>query len=310
MSIGKKIHSDWTKRACPLCGSLKHKNKADAYAKKPAELMSWDEVKSYFIGLRNDQIFFSYFRCTDCGMLYCPWYFNKGQIANLYAAMPDNTMGEDKSTISRTQSKYAQWIMKNGISNNRYLEIGPDIGLVAREIVNINPPKHITLLEPNQSVRQELLSNVNSIESIEVVDFLEEMQESNFDLVTGIHVYDHLINPLEDLKQLRKKVLLGGHLAIVVHDEKSILRNLLHRKWPPFCLQHPQLFNSKTLEHILRESGWELIAIDKSTNWYHLQHFVKMGAGVLGLPIGFSRLTPNIEVPIKLGNVTSLSRAV
>jgi len=310
MPLNNNVHPNWTKRTCPICGSLKYKTKSECYANKPAEQMDWNEVKSYFIGLRNDQIFFSYFRCIDCGLLYCPWYFNNEQIANLYAVMPDNTMGEDKSTISRTQSNYARWVMKNGISNNRYLEVGPDIGLVAKEILKINPPKHVTFLEPNQSVRQELLTNVSSIKSIEIIDFLGGMQETNFDLVTGIHVYDHLINPLEDLRQLRKKVPLGGHLAIVVHNEKSVLRNFLRKKWPPFCLQHPQLFNPKTLENILRESGWGLEEVGRTTNWYHLQHFVKMGAGVLGLPAGLSRLTPNIEVPIKLGNIITLSKAI
>jgi hypothetical protein len=200
--------------------------------------------------------------------------------------------------------------MKNGISNNRYLEVGPDIGLVAREIAKINPPEHITFIEPNQSVRKELLASVSSIKSVEVVGFIESMHESSFDLIAGIHVYDHLLKPLNDLHKLRKNVALGGQLAIVVHDEKSVLRNLLRRKWPPFCLQHPQLFNPETLAKMLRYSGWQLEEIGKSTNWYHLQHFVKMGAGVLGLPIGLSKAAPNIEVPIKLGNIISISRAV
>jgi len=272
--------------------------------------MPWETAKSYFIGLRSDQVFFSYYRCQDCELLYCPWYFNSKQISELYAAMPDNTMGEDKSTVSKTQSAYARWIMRPGVSNSRYLEVGPDIGLVAKEIVNLNSPQHITFLEPNQSVKAELIFNVSGIESIEVVDFIESMKETNFSLVAGVHVYDHLLKPLQDLQELRKNVSPGAHLAIVVHNEKSTLRKLLNSKWPPFCLQHPQLYNPESLKEILKLAGWEVISTERSTNWYHLKHFMKMGAGVLGIPPVISKLAPNIEVPIKLGNMISISQAI
>ena len=304
------VNNSWQRRNCPICGSSDFPSKPESSAQKPAERMSWDEAKSYFIGLRNDQVFFSYYRCDECELLYCPWYFNSKQISELYAAMPDNTMGEDKSTVSKTQSAYARWIMRPGVSNNRYLEVGPDIGLVAKEIVNLNSPQHITFLEPNQSVKAELLANVSRIESIEVVDFIESMQETNFSLVTGVHVYDHLLKPLHDLKELRKNVSPGAHLAIVVHNEKSTLRKLLNSKWPPFCLQHPQLYNPDTLKEILRLAGWKVISTERSTNWYHLKHFVKMGAGVLGISPVVSKLAPNIEVPIKLGNMISISQAI
>jgi hypothetical protein len=310
VSKNKDINTVWDRRACPICGSYKISTKPNSSAKHPAEFMPWETAKSYFIGLRSDQVFFSYYRCQDCGLLYCPWYFSPKQISELYAAMPDNTMGEDKSTVSRTQSAYARWIMRPGVSNNRYLEVGPDIGLVAKEVVKLNSPQHITFLEPNQSVKAELLANVSGVESIEVVDFIESMEETNFSLVAGIHVYDHLLKPLHDLQELRKNVSDGAHLAIVVHNEKSTLRKLLNSKWPPFCLQHPQLYNPETLKEILRLAGWRVISTERSTNWYHLKHFVKMGAGVLGISPVIAKLAPNIEVPIKLGNMISISQAI
>ncbi len=310
MSRTKGINTVWDRRACPSCGSSKISTKPNSSAKHPAEFMPWETAKSYFIGLRTDQVFFSYYRCQDCELLYCPWYFNSKQISELYTAMPDNTMGEDKSTVSKTQSAYARWIMQPGVSNKRYLEVGPDIGLVAKEIVDLSTPEHITFLEPNQSVRSELLANVSTVISIEIVDFLESMQESKFTLVAGIHVYDHLLNPLKDLEELRKKVDPGAHLAIVVHNEKSGLRRLLKSKWPPFCLQHPQLYNPSTLRVILGNAGWKVVSSGRSTNWFHLKHFVRMGADILGFSPKVARAIPNFEVPIKLGNVISISQAI
>lgn len=306
-----KTHSDWERRNCPICGSGVIASTPESSARNQAELMPWGEVKDLFIGLRNDQVFFSYYRCQECQLLYCPWYFSKDQISLLYAAMPDNTMGEDKSTVSRTQSAYANWIMgREKVTNRKYLEVGPDIGLVAHQIVKIAKPEAISFIEPNHSTRQELLESVSNVGAIEVVDFIEELSGRDFSLIVGVHVYDHLLDPVADLKELRQRVNVGASLSIVVHNESSLLRKLMGPKWPPFCLQHPQLFNPLTQESLFERSGWQLLEVKRSTNWYHMKYFVSMVASILGVSTSISKIFPNIEFPIRLGNTITIARAV
>ncbi len=309
MPIVKKynVNQSWQRRNCPICNSSSIPTKPEASAQKPAEKMGWDEAKGYFIGLRNDQVFFSYFRCDDCGLLYCPWYFTKEQIAILYSEMPDNTMGEDKSTVSKTQSAYAKWILRDGVKADSYLEVGPDIGLVSKEIAALGSPKHISFIEPNLSVRKELLENVSNVSSIEIVDFIESLKNTDFNLIVGVHVYDHLLDPIEDLKNIQRCAAEGAFLSIVVHNERSPLRKILGAKWPPFCLQHPQLYNPKTLSELLEKSGWTARKVEKSTNWYHLRYFIGMGFSVLGIKDRFSHYLPNVEFPIRLGNLICLA---
>jgi hypothetical protein len=301
------INQSWQRRNCPVCGSSDIPSKPESSAQNPAEKLSWDEARRYFIGLRNNQVFFSYFRCDDCGLLYCPWYFTKQQIEILYSEMPDNTMGEDKSTVSKTQSEYAKWILQESVRSDAYLEVGPDIGLVSREIVKLAAPKRMSFIEPNLFVRQELMDATVGVPSIEVVDFIEKLKNEDFTLLVGIHVYDHLLDPIQDLKEIYKRAAEGSHLSIVVHDEKSMLRKALKAKWPPFCLQHPELYNAKTLTNLLQRSGWTVKKIEKSTNWYHLRYFVKTSFSVLGRGDRVSRLLPDIEFPIRLGNMICLA---
>ena len=310
MKISKslKIESSWERRNCPLCGSSRISSRPNSSAKRPAETLSWSEVKEFFVGLRNDQVYFSYYRCLVCDLLYCPWYFTNEQIAILYSEMPNNTMGEDKSTVSRTQAAYANWILSEGVSSEAYLEVGPDIGLVSREVVSLQTPSRASFIEPNRSVREELLNNVRGVSSLEVVDYIEELSNSFFTLIVGVHVYDHLLNPVKDLRNLQKLAQKGAHLSIVVHNEKSLLRSIFKSKWPPFCLQHPQLYNPSTLEKLMKSSGWSVMRIEKSTNWYHLRFFVSMGLSVLGFKDLISKHLPNIEFPIRLGNVICLAK--
>lgn len=303
-----EVNPVWLRRNCPICGSKNISEKPNSSAKKPAERMTWEEARGYFIGLRNDQVFFSYFRCRDCSLLYCPWYFTKQQIALLYSEMPNNTMGEDKSTVSKTQSAYAKWILQKGVSSHSYLEVGPDIGLVSRKVVEIRKPKRISFIEPNLSVREELIKSVEGVEIIEVVDFIGSLQQKDFTLAVGVHVYDHLLDPAGDLKEIFGRCEKNAHIAIVVHNEKSFLRNYMKAKWPPFCLQHPQLYNPTTLGKLFKASGWESVKIEKSTNWYHLKHFIQMGLSVLGMKDLVSRFVPNFEFPIRLGNMIALAQ--
>lgn len=297
----------WDKRNCPLCGSNKHSNSPESHSTRRAENLSWQEVKDLFVGLRSEQVFFSYYRCTNCSLLYCPWYFNADQLEILYSEMPDNLMGEDKSVVSRTQSGYVTWLKMRNVNATKYIEIGPDIGLVAHEVDKQFNVSEAFLVEPNLGVHTELARSMPKADYVKVVEYPNKLENSNASLIIGIHVYDHLLNPVEDLKELTTKAASDSKLAVVVHNEDSILRKLMKKSWPPFCLQHPQLYNETTLKYILEKSGWDFRELGKTTNWYKARHFTKLGLEVLGLPSWISRLVPNLELPVRLGNIIAIA---
>jgi hypothetical protein len=302
------MNPSWQQRSCPLCSSTKLADTPEVQATHRAESLSWEEVRDSFIGLRKDQVFFSYYRCPKCELLYCPWYFSADQLTNLYSQMPDNLMGEDKSTASKTQSGYVRWILKRMPPFSTFLELGPDVGLVTKEVVKRAKLERLSLAEPNLAVHQELRLNVGAIENIEIVQYLEEVKNSEFELVIGIHVFDHLLDPLKDIQELALKSRPSSHLGLVVHNEGSLLRRIIKKKWPPFCLQHPQLYNPKSLRAMLDAGGWQLQRVGKSTNYFHLNHIAQMGFGVLGIPQGLSKLVPRIETPISLGNMIAVAK--
>jgi hypothetical protein len=279
-----------------------------AKSARPAETMSFAEVKANFVGIRSDQIFFSYYRCKKCELLYAPIYFNANQLADLYQTMPDNLMGEDKATVSKTHSGYVKWLSQKISSIDNYLEIGPDIGLVAREVQSRFNPETLVMVEPNKSAHSDLQENLSK-EKLRIHEYLSGLKSNDkFDAVAGIHVFDHLLDPIESLIGIRAIATDQAKLFLVVHDEKSYLRKIMKSNWPPFCLQHPQLFNPKTLGQLLLKAGWQLEITSKSINWLHLDRFAKMGLGVIGLPTKWGKVLPSLEVPIRLGNILALAR--
>jgi hypothetical protein len=305
---GKNRNLIWNQRSCPLCSSNNISSKAEARAKFPAEESTWEQVKDAFVGIRNDQIFFSFYRCLDCELLYCPWYFTKEQLDALYSEMPDNSMGEDKRTASKTQSRYARKIVDSNGSINSFLEIGPDIGLVAKEVVTLANVQKVYMVEPNVAVHHELSQNITKSNYREICTDVAKLTEKKFDLVVGIHVMDHLLNPKSDLLEISANS--GGQQtsAFVVHNEKSILRRVMAEKWPPFCLQHPQLYNRKTIRKMLETLDFKDFEITRTINYYHLNNLSSMLLRILGLPQWLNRLVPHVEMPFILGNIMVTAR--
>jgi len=301
------VTGDWLKRICPLCEQSNAKSTPVISSKNPAEFLTFNGTKKLFVGFRTAQTFFTFSRCTNCGLLYCPWYFSAKQLDELYSDMPDNLLGEDKSIISKTHQGYVKQISKKIKKSNVYLEIGPDIGLVTRSVIDELKPNKVILIEPNISVHKELLSNSSASADVVLIDNVNDLNNQSPDLIVGVHVYDHLLNPLEELIKLNSKSSNGAKIALVVHNEKSIIRKLLRKKWPPFCLQHPQLYNKKTIKQMLELSGWKIVSIQPTINWFSLRHFATMGGGLIGINPRYFSLIPNIQIPFKLGNIICIA---
>lgn len=305
------FHPDWVIRPCPCCHQFSFNPSAEISSRLQAEHCSFNDVRASFVGLRDKQMFFSYHRCLVCHTLYCPRYFSKHQLETLYAAMPDNLMGEEKSVAAKTQLGYFKWFSNRNKDSSRFLEIGPDIGLLTESFLSNYSISSATLVEPNKLMHAQLERLSANISDFSVVSRFEDVNQNDFfDTIVAIHVLDHLLEPVETLRSIRLTSTSYSSFLIVVHDEASTLRRLLHTKWPPFCLQHPQLYSKKTLATVLRNSGWEIEFHGKSTNWQSLKHFSKVGAKVFGINEKWFDWMPSCQVPFRLGNQIALAKPI
>jgi hypothetical protein len=300
------IHAEWVRRACPTCGSS-NTSSSEVSSKTRAESLSLSEVREYFIGLRNEQVFFSYHRCEDCNLLYCPYYFSESQLDALYSDMPDNLLGAEKSTAEKTQLGYFRFFQREIGEVASYLELGPDIGLVTKAVIETYHPTEINLIEPNSSMH-EILKSISKAHEISIYRNLEDVDVKNVDLTIGIHVFDHLLDPSKQINRIFQHTKNGGILGVVVHNESSLLKKIIRKKWPPFCLQHPQLYNKETLPNVMKKFGFEEIRISNSINHFSLKHLGTLAAEIFGLPKFLTRPLPAIELPVVLGNQISIFR--
>lgn len=290
------------KRNCPICDSTRAEIKIES--NNDAQSLSWENLKDSFIGLRADQVFFKYSRCSDCKLIYNQNYFSHSELADLYKHMPPNLVGDEIKVVEKTHSGYVKHIKRYVTKADSLIEIGADLGLVTSGIVSKFGIKRGVLIEPNRDVRDALFDSVNRNSNFEIVDYLEDVKEDDrFDLCIAVHVIDHLINPLDDLRRIRKSMSENGAIFIVVHDQTSLLARLMGKNWPPYCLQHPQIYDSNSIHQLLLQAGFNSVKVSKSTNWLGLRHSIITLASLFHLPTRFLRLIPNIAIPVKLGNL-------
>lgn len=219
--------------------------------------------------------------------------------------MPDNTSVSGERDSARTQQGYVKFLPQ-GKSNKTYLEIGADIGLLATQIRSSFGTVDIDAVEPNLGVHQELSGNLNNQVGI-FTDSSQLPRDKKYDKVAAIHVVDHLLQPRQELSRIAEHMNENSHFLIVVHNEKSILRRLLKQKWPPFCLQHPELYNRKTIESMLSKSGLNTYKISRTANYIGLGHGVMLMQTIGLFPKNKTIRLPQISFPIRLGNIAIIA---
>jgi len=86
--------------------------------------------------------------------------------------------------------------------------------------------------------------------------------ESFFQLVILWHVFEHLLNPTETLKFLRRNIVTGGYLVISVPNVSSWQAKLGLKTWFHLDVPRHQIhFDKKSLIYLLKQNKFEIITI-------------------------------------------------
>lgn len=296
-------NSKFLSRACPSCTCQSLDESQGISSSRPAEDLTFDELKDFWRGFRSENVFFSYKRCANCRLLYCPTFFQDSQLNSLYQMMEDNTAGEDVKVLTRTQSRYVSDLAEAVQVQGRWLELGADIGLLTQSLLRLPNVASVDVIEPNKTVHSRLSDSLDG--KGRILESLKDATPNFYDGVTAIHVLDHITHLSQHLQDISAVLKPGGVVCFVTHNEGSLMRRIITRSWPPFCLQHPQLFSPKTISACLERQGFKIIKIKRTTNYFSLHHVASVAFSVFKIPSKFLKLVPPISLPMKLGNIVT-----
>lgn len=295
-------------RQCPGCSALRPPQ-ASVYTEPRAEDRDFADLVPIWNGFFKKKVIFSYSRCKSCGLLFAPLFFDHGQLEALYAQMPPNMDSVPIDALRRTQRGYFDHLKRTASLTGNFLELGPDIGLFTENCVSDGNFDRFWLFEPNRAVAGALHAVVRGKSHSIVHDTSDfsAIPDKSISCVVMIHVLDHLLEPRKSLDELRAKVVPGAHVLIVTHDESSLLARILGSRWPAYCLQHPQLFDKKSIKKLLNAAGFTVVRQVRSKNYFQISFLVRhllFALGVcreVGVPLG------RFSIGLKLGNILTIA---
>jgi hypothetical protein len=291
-----------------LCGALG--SPAEVASDPRAETMRFDELVPHWNGFFKQKVFFSYARCSHCGLLYAPNFFEDSSLGKLYAQMPPNMDVVPIEALRKTQRGYFDVLRRYSALKGGYIEVGPDIGLFTENCVRDGSFDHYWLFEPNRNVLPALEKLVAG-QTFDVIDDMfgfSRVPDNRVDAAVMVHVLDHLLDPVATLKELRQKLTGKGTLLIVTHDESSLLRKVFGARWPAFCLQHPEIYNPKSMRSLLAAAGFDVLTIQKTVNYFPVHFLAKHLLWALGLKVKSFPSLGNFAVGLKLGNMITIAQ--
>lgn len=254
-------------------------------------------------------MFFSYGRCSGCGLLYAPTFFTGQQLGDLYANMAPNMEDVPGPALEATQRGYWDTASRAGAKTGAYLEIGPDVGYIVRHAVRDASYDRFWLFEPNRAVHDQLADACGGRPHTISVDMdnLAEVPDGSVGLAVMIHVLDHLLDPRPMLRQISAKLRPDGALVVVTHNEASVLRRVMGRKFPPLSLQHPQLYNPRSIAQLLKRATFDRVTVMRTKSYFPVAFMIRQAAWMVGVNLAKMPL-PRLPLGLRLGNIVTIAK--
>jgi SAM-dependent methyltransferase len=255
-----------TTRHCAICGP-----EARSRVKFPANLPGG---RIDFAARKTPQHHhFQVNECLSCGLIYSSPIFPADQIEHLYRESRfisepqlDNMLADYVDLLKGClkQSRQADSLLEIGCSSGFFLKAASALGI--REIAGVEPGEE-ACRQADPAVRNH----------IHHAFFTESLfPENHFDIVCCFQVLDHLLDPLDTLRNIFRVLKPGGLFLTVNHNIRSWMPRLLGEKCPMYDIEHIYLFAPSTMKLILEKAGFEILMNRNITNSYTLGYAAKM----------------------------------
>lgn len=299
---------DYLHRECPIC-QKRTEITVEVSSRLRGEEFSFEQLIPYWNGFFKEKIFFSYARCNICDLLFAPIFYRSDQLQALYGQMPPNMDVVPITALLKTQKGYFKELKRNSLLQNGYIEIGPDVGIFTVNCVEEGGYDKYWLFEPNKAVANVLFKVVDGHEHTIIEDMFgfSVIPDQSAGTAVMIQVLDHLLDPVATLTELKSKLMPEGKLLLVTHNEQSILRKIFGWKWPAFCLQHPQIYNPKTIARLLDASGYKVESIKRSKNYFEFSFLLMHLLWAVGIKVTKVPRFFNFSIGLRLGNIITIA---
>lgn len=213
-------------------------------------------------------------KCLRCGLQYSSPIFESNEVQLMYRESEQgNIVAGQETNVRRTMELYYDLVRPFLRNHTRMLDIGCDVGLLL-DIGRLDGFRELYGIEPVTVAAQEAEQVPGAKISTRFYE-QEAFPERYFDLITLIHVVDHLVDPINILTKAYAELQPGGVILAVVHNSGSPLAHVLKERFPPYNLYHHYFFSRVSLRRLFKRAGLEMLRITPTANCYSMQFFVQ-----------------------------------
>lgn len=164
------------------------------------------------------------------------------------------------------------------ISGKVWLDVGTGLGGIL-DILSPFAAKTIAV-EPQAGVR-------NSLQKLgyQVYGDLDKITDKNIEVTTLFHVFEHMVEPLADLRRIKKIMAPGGKIIIEVpHANDALLSVFENEAFKAFTFwsEHLILHTRQSLTVFLQEAGFKEIAVSGFQRYPLANHLYWLAKGKPG----------------------------
>jgi len=292
---------------CPICaGTEAAQLYRETFVVEPGALGEGSTVNPEGVHYRIN-------RCAGCKLVYSSPVLDEAGVAALYTRSPHTNVREgEEGHVGRTFEGYYRLVRPRLGRRDRMLDIGCDVGILLA-IAQQDGFGEVFGVEPNPMAAKQAARVPGSHVSGEFYEGTPYPAE-HFDLVTMIHVVDHLVDVNRFLARVRRDLRPGGLTLAVVHNVNSLLARVLGQRFPPFNIYHHYFFSPQTLRLLFERAGFEVVQVVPTWNRYSLGFLATrtpvipdrvrstLARGLSGSGLG------RLAVTLPLGNVGIVAR--
>lgn len=233
---------------------------------------------------KNYKIFGKYYRCFyKCNKCDHMFAYHGFKISNIYNKTYLDLTYKDKKGLSKRFNQIINLPKQKSDNKNRVfrinkffknklniLDIGSGTGVFLHEMKKKG--HNVIGLDLDERYRKFLLKKKIKIYNSNLNKF---KTKKKFDLITFNKVLEHVKDPLGMLKKSKKLLKKKGNIYVEVPNVKAQIKGKYSGE---FCLDHLQIFSSKSLSQLMVKAGFNIVKINElvePSNKYTIYGFFK-----------------------------------
>ena len=200
----------------------------------------------------------TYQLCESCGMVFQSPRLSEGELDDFYRAeyrrlvQGDEGPSEKDLRVQAGRAGHLLTFAQRHLKEIRaHLDIGSSSGLLLRAFQRVYGCLSVGI-EPGDAYRE--YSRNLGLQVVDDIEHLDQAQVASFDLVSMVHVLEHLSDPIDYLRRLRKEwIAPSGKLLVEVP-------NLYGHS--SLELAHLLAFSPTTLRLVLERAGYQVLTLE------------------------------------------------